>query len=179
MTQTSGGSFSPNPFDFEVVCLSIDGGVTRRSGLIRFDEVGNQFVVSEADGVTPVTDGAVVVPCDPPATFNGIIGDAFQIAGPDRNVLPPFNGAPTGFNTSAIGGKLQSITVTAFATTPGLPGMTANQIIVALPGGNKVNLAPGETRTWSVERDQDDELTRDFDIAALGMAYATISWTVV
>jgi hypothetical protein len=109
----------------------------------------------------------------------GVIGDGFQIAGPTRAALPAFNGAPDTFDTSAIGGMLQSVTVTAFSSQAGLPGLTANQVVVSMPGGNKINLAPGETRTWSVEREQDQELKREYSFVATGNAYATITWTVV
>lgn len=176
MTQTSGGSFAPVPIDFEAICLSTDGGMTRRAGLVRFDEATGQFITFEADGVSPVLDGAVIVPCNPPSTI-GIISGGTQIAGPTRAASPAFNGAPQNYSTSALPGMLQSITVTAFATTPGTPGQTANQVIAVPPGGDNINLAPGETRTWSVVRDQDLELKREFEFVATGNAYATITWT--
>lgn len=134
------------------------------------DAAGVPIVLGPGESVTPGE-------CAPASAFP--VGDGVQIAGPGRAALPPFNGASDTFNTSVVPGRLQSVTVTAFATVPGLPGQTASQVIVALPGGAKIALAPGETRTWSVERDQDQELKREFDIAATGNAYATISWTAV
>ena len=109
----------------------------------------------------------------------GVIGDGFQIAGPTRSGTPAFAGAPDNFNTAAFGGQLQSITVAARGVTDGIPGQTANQIIVTMPGGAAIAMMNGETRTWSVERDQDAELKREFDFKATGNAYATITWTVV
>ncbi|MFZ1491133.1 MAG: hypothetical protein WAS51_14440 [Ilumatobacteraceae bacterium] len=125
------------------------------------------------------TTGGTVVPGSCVAEPVALVGNGFQIAGATRAATPAFNGAPSNFDTSSIAGYLQSITVTAFATTAGLPGTVADQVIVALPGGNKIALSPGETRTWSVVRDQDIELKREYSVDAVGSAYATISWTVV
>ena len=131
---------------------------------------GTPIALAVGEAVTP---GACAVASAP------VIGDGYQIAGATRAATPAFTGAVDTFNTSAIPGMLQSVTVTAFATTAGLPGATTNQVIVAMPGGNKINLAPGETRTWSVQRDQDIQLEREYDITATGNAYATITWTYV
>lgn len=102
-----------------------------------------------------------------------------QIAGVTRAATPAFNGAVQSWNSSAIAGRLQSITVTAWASTPSLPGQALNQVIVSPPTGDKIVLVSGESRTWSVARNDDVELLRDFDVFADGNAYATITWTVV
>lgn len=129
----------------------------------------------------PITLGAgeTVVPGCCATEPVKVVGDGVQIAGPTRAATAAFSGAPDTFSTSAIAGLLQSITVTAFATSPALPGQAANQVVVAMPGGNKIALAAGESRTWSVERGQDLELAREYEITAAGNAYATITWTVV
>lgn len=149
-----------------------------------FDAAGNVIVVrtiysDSASNPIALAPGEAVTPgsCDMPSV--GVVSDGVQIAGSTRASTPEFSGAPDTFSTSAIGGALQAIAITAFASTPSLPGNATDQVIVVTPGGNKIVLAGGETRSWAVERGQDQELKREFDIYASGDAYATISWTVV
>jgi hypothetical protein len=113
-----------------------------------------------------------------------VMTDGTTIAGPVRAATPGFVGAAiqvdipgdissTGFPTAA----LQSFTVTAFATTPGLETLTANQIVVYTSTG-RICLNPGETRTWSVERDQEQRLIASSPtVSATGNAYAHVSWS--
>lgn len=108
-----------------------------------------------------------------------VTGDGTQIAGAVRAATAAFSGAPDTFSTAAIGGTLHSITIAARGVADGLPGLTPNQVVVSLPGGNKVALLNGESRTFSVERSQDKELRREYDVSATGNAYATITWTVI
>lgn len=103
-----------------------------------------------------------------------------QIAGPILSAgAGPFAGAASNWSSGAVSGRLQSITITAWGSTPGLPGAAPNQLMVIPPLGDKIILANGESRTWSVARNDDVELLREFEVEALGSAYATITWTVV
>ena len=106
-----------------------------------------------------------------------LISDGAQIAGATRALTTPFIGANNSWTSSSVPDKLHSITISARGVTDGLPGQVTNQIMIVLPTGTKFNLMDGETRTFSVERDQDYELKREFEIYADGNAYANITFT--
>jgi hypothetical protein len=119
-----------------------------------------------------------------------IVTDGITLAGPLRAATPEFAGAVDTVDVSASiaanfpTGILMSFTVTAFDTVPGLLGLTADQVIlnmVSLGGPNftgSVNLNDGETRTFSVARDQDARLIASSPtVVVTGNAYAHITWT--
>lgn len=160
-----------------------------KEGIIIHTEYGNnaagstivhRTVYSDSSGV-PITlaAGESVSPgcCERDDVV--VTGNGTQIAGSVRAGTPEFNGAPDAFSTGAISGLLQSITILAVGVVDGLPGQTADQVIVIPPGGQQLALYNGESRTFSVVRTQDRELRRDYEVAASGNAYATITWTVV
>jgi hypothetical protein len=106
-----------------------------------------------------------------------IAGDVLVNGPPVAN--PAFAGALPSWLASSITGRLQSISVTAFDTTPGLVGLTANQVTVAMPDGTVIALADGETRTYSVNQANDSDLQKIYNINAFGIAYATITYTYI
>jgi hypothetical protein len=135
--------------------------------------------------VGPATFGACAVPAN-----RVIITDGITLAGPLRAATPGFTGAiGTVDVTSSIAanyptGILMSFTVTAFNTVPGLLGLTTDQVVlnmVSLGGPDftgSVNLNDGETRTFSVARDQDARLIASSPtVVVTGNAYAHITWT--
>lgn len=136
--------------------------------VIYADSTGAPLVLAVGDTVTPGCCAATDV---------AIVGDGVQIAGPARAALTAFFGAANTWDTSAVPGKLHSITVAAKSVQDGLPGTMPDFVIVALPGGNKIALMDGEVRTFSVARDFDAELKREYSFEASGMAYATITYT--
>jgi hypothetical protein len=141
---------------------------------------------TDAEGVIVVPDptaGETVVPgvCMIPNAI--IITNNTTIAGAARAATAAFNGASASVDIPALVAAisptaiLQSFTVTAFSTTPGLETLTANQIVVNGVVG-RVNLNPGESVTFSVIRDQDQRLIASSPtVVATGTAYANISWT--
>lgn len=132
------------------------------------DAASNPITLGAGETVEPGSCGPVMV---------GIVSDGVQIAGPDRAALAPFSGAAQTFSTSVVPGHMQSITVTAASVLDGLPGQTADQIIMVTPAGTKIALLNGETKSFSVVRGHDQELKREFEFEATGLAYATITWT--
>lgn len=129
--------------------------------------------------IPPVGD---FVPCEAyevAATLAIVESGGTQIAGAAIAAAAPFSGAAQNWNSSAVAGRLQSITVIAWDSTPSLPGQAPDQVIVVPPTGDKLVLSGGESRTWSITHSNESELLRDFEVFADGIAYATITWTVV
>lgn len=116
---------------------------------------------------------------EPPAAVLRVLTDGVTVAGAARQTTPEFAGATDTIDIPAVNPLVQSFTVTAFDTIPGLAGNTADQVIVYMPS-EKLTLNPGETRSWSVVRDQDGSLNVNSPtVFALGNAYAHVSWTFV
>ncbi len=100
-----------------------------------------------------------------------------QVAGAIRAATPAFAGAVDNWDTSAVPDKLHSITVSARGVADGIPGATLNQVNIDLPDGTVLSLLNNETRTFSVTRDLDSELRRDYRVRVSGNAYASITYT--
>jgi hypothetical protein len=135
--------------------------------------------ITNAAGVVVVGATAantVAGACAVPAVI--VTGGGAQIAGPTRSGAGlAFNGAADTWDTSVVPNKLHSLTIAARAVSDGLPGNTANQVTIIAPDGTNFNMMNGETRTFSVTRDQDDQLRRDYRVQAFGNAYANITYT--
>ena len=105
-----------------------------------------------------------------------------MIAGSDREAQPEFNGLASFFDVDSELGMdvVQSITISAWSSTPSVPGQAADQIIVTMPDGNRFVQQSGETRSWSAIGHPSATMnTRGMLIEATRMAYATISWTII
>jgi hypothetical protein len=98
------------------------------------------------------------------------------LVGPGLATNPAFNGfgSVQTYDFSAVP-NLDSITITAFDTIPGLTGLTASQIQVQV-FNETLCLNDGETKTWSVVRNEDPKLT-SFVVTATGNAYAHVAYT--
>lgn len=133
---------------------------------------------TDEDG-TPIALGAgetvSVGACVSPTV--SIIGGGAQIAGTARAATPAFNGAPDTWDTGQVSDRLHSLTIAARSVIDGLVGLTANQIIIDMPDGTSIAMLNNETRTFSVARDVDGELKRDYRVRAAGRAYANITYT--
>jgi hypothetical protein len=108
-----------------------------------------------------------------------VTGGGAQIAGPTKALTPAFAGTPDIWGTGAVPGILHSVTVSARGVTDGFVGLTANQITISMPDGTSIAMMDGETRTFSVVRDRDNELLRQYIVTAVGNAYANITYTFV
>jgi len=117
------------------------------------------------DGQNTVTGGSLGVIAG--SGINAISGGAFE-------------GASDAVNTGSVSGALQSITVTALDVTDGYKdGSTPNQILVDCPDGTVVVLFNGQAANFSVVKDSDQALRRDYRIRATGNAYANIIYTFI
>jgi hypothetical protein len=98
------------------------------------------------------------------------------LVGPVLQTKPGWNGFGS-FSTYDFAAVpfLESITITAFETIPGLTGLTASQVQVQV-FGETLCLNDGETKTWSIVRDRDSKLS-SFVVTATGNAYAHIAYT--
>ena len=135
------------------------------------DNVGRVVVGATAANVTL---GTCPLATSPQYT---VIGGGAQVAGPDRAATAAFAGAVDAWDSSAVSDIFHSITFSARSIEDGVPGNTSHQVIIDMPDGTKLAMMNGETRTFSVERDQDRELKRDYRVTATGLAYANITYT--
>jgi hypothetical protein len=138
---------------------------------------GNGDVVVGAT-VANVTLGACSIGVTPPANVV-VRSGGVNLAGAGRSATPAFAGAAATWSTTSVPGSLHSITIAAKAVLEGLPTLTADQIRVTLPNGNVYTMMNGETRTFSVVRDFDASLFREYAIACSGMAYANVTYTYI
>jgi hypothetical protein len=135
-------------------------------------DVTAQYISFENDGKCPCTINGTTTVDTSVAVLAGSLG---IIAGATRSATPAFTGAPATVDTSSISGKLQSITVTASGVADGL--ISADSITVTLPSGVPLNLFDGQSFTWSVSRNQDDEVLKPITVTATGNAYANVAYT--
>lgn len=179
--------------DIEPVLGCASDGATFTPVLIHFEyraaasgaTVVHAIRYTNADGTvyTPppgfiVTPGACVVPRVEVKVTGG--GASLLVAGAVRAAAAAFSGAPPSWDTSTVAGRLHSITVSARSVTDGWrDGATANQIVVDCPDGTTLVMLNNQTFTWSVIRDTDVELTREYRVRATGSAYANIGYTFV
>jgi hypothetical protein len=176
-----------NDIETQVVCFTSAGGV--KTSLVAHYEyrrnATNNVVLhatryTDSAGVNfNVTGGTIAVgECVPVQPQLNVTGGALPfIAGPTRITEPEFAGLADVTDTTAVGGLLQSITVSARGVTDG--PSSSDTVFVDLPDGSRFFLMNGQTFTWTVVRDQDAELTRDYKITATGNAYANIGYTFV
>lgn len=175
-------------FSTAIVCYTDAGGV--KTSLVAHYEYRNaasgeaqlhavRYTTSEGVPVDTSAGTVEVGACS--VSLGTIFGGGTQIAGPVRATTPAFNGALDTFDAAsvaAVPNLLHSITVSARAVTDGLPGQTLNQVVVDASDGSTFALMNNETRTFSVERGQDELLALTYAIRATGNAYATITYTV-
>lgn len=82
-------------------------------------------------------------------------------------------------DTTTIPGKLFSITIIAKGVTDGLEGQSADQVIIEYSDGTIHSMINDTAETFSIVRDSDMDLDREFTITATGNAYAKIIYTNV
>lgn len=124
----------------------------------------------------PINAGVCELPTQTELMVNA---GGFQIAGPIRASTPAFAGSTNIWDTTSVPGLLHSLTVAARSVTDGVIGQTANQLTIDMPDGTSINMMNGETRTFSVARNQDGQLIREYRIRAFGNSYANITYTFV
>jgi hypothetical protein len=137
-------------------------------------DVTAQFISFENDGKCPCTINGTIPAADVVDVLAGSLG---IIAGASRSATAAFTGAPATVNTAGITGKLQSITVTASGVTDGTT--PTDSVTVTLPSGVPLRLFDGQSFTWSVARNQDDEVLKPITVTATGNAYANVAYTAV
>lgn len=137
-------------------------------------DVTAQFISFENDGKCPCTINGTIPAADVVDVLAGSLG---IIAGATRSATAAFTGAPATVNTAGITGKLQSITVTASGVTDGTT--PTDSVTVTLPSGVPLRLFDGQSFTWSVARNQDDEVLKPITVTATGNAYANVAYTAV
>lgn len=147
--------------------------VVKRNG----QPTGTVYYTSALGAVIAAPAGWAPGPC--PSAMYAVTGGGAQVAGPSRASTAPFAGAADTWNTGQAGGLLHSFTVDAAGVTDGLPGQTSNQVLVDMPDGTSIALGNARVRTFSVQRDQDNELRRDYRVRATGNAHAIITYTFV
>lgn len=130
------------------------------------------------DGTAYVPNGSETPgPC---IELGSVISGGAMIAGATIAATAPFLGAVQAWSSEfAPITELTSITVTVTGVTNGLPGLTADQVIVTTSDGSQISLLNGETKTWSVARDRDGKLRGPIRFSATGNAIATIHYTGV
>lgn len=170
-------------FELTAVLGCYTNGATKQTVAVHYthDEKG-QPAVRYLDNVGNVVVGATnanvtLGECKLDAPSYNITGGGAHIAGPARALTPAFAGAASAWGTGSVPNSLHSITVSARGVLDGVPGGTADQILVTMPDSTVLAMMNGETRTFSVERDSDTALVREYEIAASGMAYANITYT--
>jgi hypothetical protein len=138
-------------------------------------------VYTDSAGVPVDTTGGTVTvgacPIAAPTQFEVIGGALPFIGGPVRATEPEFAGLSNTTDTTAVPGSLHSVTVSARGVIDG--PSSADTIFVDLPDGTKFYLMDGQTFTWTVARNQDLQLGREYKITATGNAYANIGYTFV
>jgi hypothetical protein len=102
-----------------------------------------------------------------------VVGPTLESAGPE------FAGGVPSLDTTSIPGKLFSLSIIAKGVTDGLDGLAANQIQIEYSDGTIETMINDTTETFSIVRDSDTELAREFTITASGNAYAKIIYTNV
>lgn len=127
-------------------------------------------------GATSANTTPGACPLPGPDQFT-VTGGGAMIAGAGIAGTAEFAGAVDVWDTSAVPDRLHSMTVAARGVVDGLPGLSADQVTIDMPDGTTIALMNGETRTFSVARNSDNELRRDYRVRAFGLAYANITYT--
>lgn len=126
-------------------------------------------MIHSSSNLNPVSNSEVVKA----GSLGYVVGPTLENAGPE------FAGGVPSVDTSTIPGKLFSLTIIAKGVTDGLEGQSADQVIVEYNDGTIQSMINDTAETFSIVRDSDMDLDREFTITATGNAYAKIIYTNV
>lgn len=160
---------------YEVVTTQADG-----TKVVTYADPDTPYPYTDITALVTAFNGAGCSSCMCNGSMPAVdvsAGSLGIIAGATRAATPAFTGAPATVNTSGITGKLQSITVTASGITDGL--VSVDSVTVTLPSGVPLRLFNGQSFTWSVARNQDDEILKPIAVTASGNAYANVGYTTI
>lgn len=126
-------------------------------------------MIHSSSNLNPVSNSEAVKA----GSLGYVVGPTLESAGPE------FAGGVPSVDTSTIPGKLFSLTIIAKGVTDGLEGQSADQVIVEYNDGTIQSMINDTAETFSIVRDSDMDLDREFTITATGNAYAKIIYTNV